>query len=68
MKTTEDQTVAMNDLMSYLINLIESDDSRYSFEWSAGNIMEVYDKDNEIGYKISVEQIEYDENGDALNL
>ena len=30
-----------NDLMDYLIKLIEADDKRYSFEWSSSDTMEI---------------------------
>lgn len=57
-----------NDLVDHLIKLIESDDKRYSFEWSCGNAMEVYDKEKELGYVLHIDKIEYDENGNAINL
>lgn len=57
-----------NDLVDHLIKLIESDDKRYSFEWSCGNAMEVYDKEKDIGYAVHIKPIKYDENGNAINL
>ena len=57
-----------NDLVDHLIKLIESDDKRYSFEWSCGNAMEVYDKEKDIGYAVHIKLIKYDENGNAINL
>lgn len=57
-----------NDLVDHLIKLIESDDKRYSFEWSCGNVMEVYDKEKDIGYAVHIKPIKYDENGNAINL
>ena len=30
--------------------------------------MEIFDKEKEIGYIIKIEPIEYDENGEAVNL
>lgn len=57
-----------NDLIDHLIKLIESDDKRYSFEWSCGNAMEVYDKEKELGYVLHIDKIKYDENGNAINL
>lgn len=57
-----------NDLVDHLIKLIESDDKRYSFEWSCGNAMEVYDKEKELGYVLHIDKIKYDENGNAINL
>lgn len=41
---------------------------RYSFEWSCGNAMEVYDKEKDIGYAVHIKPIKYDENGNAINL
>ena len=57
-----------NDLVDHLINLVESDDKRYSFEWSCGNAMEIYDKEKEIGYVLHINKIEYDADGNATNL
>ena len=57
-----------NDLVEHLINLIESDDKRFSFEFCAGGTMEIYDKEKEIGYAVHVAPIEYDEDGNAINL
>ena len=58
----------INNLVDHLIKLIESNDSRYSFEWSCGNTMEVYDKEKEIGYVLHIDKIEYDADGNATNL
>ena len=30
--------------------------------------MEIFDKEKEIGYAVKIEPIEYDENGEAVNL
>lgn len=57
-----------NDLVEHLINLIESDDKRFSFEFCAGGTMEIYDKEKEIGYAVHIAPIEYDKNGNAINL
>lgn len=58
----------MNDLMEHLMKLIETDESRFSFEFSCGNTMEIFDKEKEIGYVICTKEIKYDENGNAINL
>ena len=58
----------LNELTDHLIKLIESDDKRFSFEFCAGGVMEIYDKDKEIGYAVHIAPIEYDENGNAINL
>ena len=41
------------------------------FEWLVGGehaTMEIFDKEKEIGYAVKIEPIEYDENGEAINL
>ena len=58
----------MNALVDHLIKLIELNDSRYSFEWSCGNTMEVFDKEKEVGYVLRIDKIEYDADGNATNL
>ena len=58
----------LNELTDHLIKLIESDDKRFSFEFCAGGTMEIYDKEKEIGYAVHVAPIEYDEDGNAINL
>ena len=57
-----------NNLVEHLIKLIESDDKRYSFEWSCGDAMEIYDKEKEVGYVLHIDKIEYDADGNATNL
>lgn len=59
------------DLTDHLIKLIESDDKRFSFEFGAGGecaVMEIYDKEKEIGYVLHIDKIEYDADGNATNL
>lgn len=58
----------LNELTDHLIKLIESNDKRFSFEFCAGGTMEIYDKEKEIGYAIHIAPIEYDEDGNAINL
>lgn len=58
----------INDLVDHLIKLIESNDSRYSFEYSCGNTMEVFDKEKEVGYVLHIDKIQYDANGNATNI
>lgn len=58
----------LNELMDHLIKLIESDDMRFSFEFCAGGIMGIYDKEKAIGYAVHIAPIEYDEDGNAINL
>lgn len=58
----------LNELTDHLIKLIESDYKRFSFEFCAGGTMEIYDKDKKIGYAVHIAPIEYNENGNAINL
>ena len=54
-----------NQLLNHLVKLIESNDSRFSFEWLVGGEkgeMGIYDKEKDISYLIKVEPIEYDKN------
>ena len=60
-----------NELLDHLVKIIEQNDDRFSFEWATGGekiVMEIFDKEKEIGYAVKIEPIEYDENGEALNL
>ena len=61
----------MLSLLDHLIKIIETNDDRFSFEWASGGekiTMEIYDKLKEIGYVAKIERIEYDENGEPINL
>lgn len=58
----------LNELTDHLIKLIESDDKRFSFEWSGGNAMEIYDKEKEVGYVLHIDKIKYDADGNATNI
>ena len=60
-----------NELLDHLRRIIEQNDKRFSFEWLVGGekaVMEIYDKEKDIGYAVKIEPIEYDENGEAVNL
>ena len=60
-----------NELLDHLVKIIEQNDDRFSFEWATGGekiVMEIFDKEKEIGYAVKIEPIEYDENVEALNL
>lgn len=56
----------------YFSEIVENNSDRYSFEWgtstSANVKMEVYDKEKEVGYIVKIEKIQYDENGEAVNI
>lgn len=57
------------ELAEHLIKLIESDDKRFSFEFASNaGVMEIYDKEEKIGYALHIEPIKYDQNGEATNL
>lgn len=56
----------------YFSEIVEKNSDRYSFEWgistSANAKMEIYDKEKEVGYIVKIEKIQYDENGEAVNI
>ena len=74
MRTIEEQKQAArntNELADHLRRVIEQNNDRYSFEWLVGGeraTMEIFDKEKDIGYAVKIEPIEYDENGEAVNL
>jgi hypothetical protein len=60
-----------NELLDHLIKIVEENSERFSFEWATGGEvgkMEIFDKEKEIGYVVKLEPIEYNENGEAVNL
>ena len=73
-KSIEEQKQAArntNELLDHFRRIIEQNDERFSFEWLVGGehaTMEIFDKEKKIGYAVKIEPIEYDENGEALNL
>ena len=73
-KSIEEQKQAArntNELLDHLMRIIEQNDERFSFEWLVGGehaTMEIFDKEKKIGYAVKIEPIEYDENGEAVNL
>ena len=73
-KSIEEQKQAArntNELLDHLMRIIEQNNERFSFEWLVGGehaTMEIFDKEKEIGYAVKIEPIEYDENGEAVNL
>ena len=69
----EQKTIARNtnELLDHLMRIIEQNDARFSFEFASGGekaTMEIFDKEKKIGYAVKIEPIEYDENGEAMNL
>lgn len=73
-KSIEEQKQAArntNELLDHLVKIIEQNDTRFSFEFASGGgkaVMEIFDKEKKIGYAVKIEPIEYDENGEAMNL
>ena len=57
-----------NELLDHLIEIIEQNDARFSFEFAVGGTMEIYDKKSDIGYVAHIEQIKYDTDGNPINL
>ena len=73
-KSIEEQKCAAentNELLNYLIDLVENNNERFNFEWGVGGElakMEIFDKEKQIGYIVKMEMIKYDGNGKPLNL
>lgn len=55
-------------VVEHIINLLESDDERYSFEGGTGHSIRIYDKETDIGYVGYFEPIKYDADGNPINL
>ena len=55
-------------VVEHIINLLESDDKRYSFEGGTGYSIRIYDKETDIGYVGHFEPIKYDAGGNPINL
>lgn len=58
----------LNELVDYIVDLVEKNNERFNFEFAVSGTMEIYDKEKEIGYAVHIVPIEYDENGNAINL
>lgn len=58
----------LNELVDYIVDLVKKNNERFNFEFAVGGTMEIYDKEKEIGYVVHIAPIEYDENGNAINL
>lgn len=67
-KKKMEEHLHLNEFVTHLINMIEMSDERYSFEFASGGVMEVYDRENDIGYVLHIEEIKYDDDGNAINL
>lgn len=59
-------------LLDHLIEIVEDNDERFSFEWGSCGInkakMEIFDKENKVGYIVKIEPIIYDDNGEPVNI
>lgn len=55
-------------VVEHIINLLESDDERYSFEGGTGHSIRIYDNETDIRYVAHIEPIKYDTDGSAINL
>lgn len=62
----------MEELSDHLIEIVEQNDERFSFECGVCHPeqakIEIFDKEKEIGYIVKIEPIEYDENGEPVNI
>ena len=73
-KSIEEQKQAArntNELLDHLVKIVEQNDARFSVEFASGGekaAMEIFDKEKNISYAVKIEPIEYDENGEAVNL
>lgn len=71
-REVEEDKNDMEELSDHLIEIVEQNDERFSFEGGMCHpeaaTMEIFDKEKEVGYVVKIELIEYDENGDAVNI
>ena len=64
----KEEAIQLWNVVEHIINLLESDDKRYSFEGGTGHSIRIYDKETDIGYVGHFEPIKYDADGNATNL
>lgn len=64
----KEEAMQLWNVVEHIINLLESDDKRYSFEGGTGHSIRIYDKETDIGYVAHIEPIKYDADGNATNL
>lgn len=61
-----------NELLEYLVDLVENGDKRYSFVFAGSGAgkatMEIFDNKNQAGYVLKLERLEYDKDGKPINL
>lgn len=62
----------MEELSDHLIEIVEQNDERFSFEGGMCHpeaaTIEIFDKEKEVGYIVKIEPIEYDKNGEQVNI
>lgn len=64
----KEEAIQLWNVVEHIINLLESDDKRYSFEGGTSHSIRIYDKETDIGYVGHFEPIKYDADGNATNL
>ena len=67
-KKQKEEARQLYNVVEHIINLLESDDERYSFEGGTGHSIRIYDKETDIGYVGYFEPIKYDADGNPINL
>lgn len=63
---------AIEEVTDFLIEIIEKNDERFSFEWGSSGVetgkIGIFDKEKKISYVLKLEEIIYDENDEPINL
>ena len=71
-REVEENKNDMEELSDHLIEIVERNNKRFSFEGGVCNPeqakIEIFDKEKETGYIVKIDPIEYDENGEPVNI
>jgi hypothetical protein len=71
-REVEEDKNDMEELSDHLIGIVARNDERFSFECGVCHPeqakIEIFDKEKKIGYIVKIEPIEYDENGEPVNI
>ena len=71
-REVEEDKNDMEVLSDHLIEIVERNNERFSFEWGVCHPeqakIEIFNKEKEVGYIVKIESIEYDENGEPVNI
>lgn len=71
-REVEEDKNDMEELSDHLIGIVARNDERFSFEGGVCHPeqakIEIFDKEKKIGYIVKIEPIEYDENGEPVNI